>query len=163
MAEALVQLTINDRLHSVWGDESETLLTVLRDILGLTGTKNGCGAGHCGACTVWVDGVPQLACLTLVGNVQDRAVTTVEGLAAWWQTTHPDDTYHPLQTAFVENGAVQCGFCTPGMLMAGAALVRDVPALTAATVREALAGHLCRCTGYEQIVRAISALEEDPL
>ncbi|MDA8192777.1 MAG: (2Fe-2S)-binding protein [Thermaerobacter sp.] len=165
MAEALVSVTINGRRHALWGEETEVLLTVLRDRLGLTGTKNGCEVGHCGACAVWVDGLPQLACLTLLGSVADRTVTTVEGLAGWWRTLNGNDAYHPLQTAFVDNGAVQCGFCTPGMLMAGAALVRDRPGATAEAVRESLAGHLCRCTGYEQIVRAVldvAAREEDP-
>lgn len=160
MAEGLIQVTVNGRREALWTEETRSLLAVLREDLGLTGTKNGCGVGHCGTCTVWVDGTPQLACLTLAGQVAGRTVTTIEGLAPWWRSTHPGATYHPLQTAFVMGGAVQCGFCTPGMLMAAAALLRDVPVPTEATVRATLAGHLCRCTGYDQIVRAVLAAAE---
>ncbi len=155
MAEGFVALTVNGSIQGVWVRESATLLQVLREVLGLTGTKNGCETGQCGSCTIWIDGAPRLACLTPVGLAAGSQITTVEGLGAWWQESHPSSPYHPLQTAFVEFGAVQCGFCTPGMLMAAAALLRDVKFPTVEEIRERLAGHLCRCTGYEQIVRAI--------
>lgn len=155
MSQGFVELTVNGAPQALWAQESSTLLQVLREILGLTGTKNGCETGHCGACTVWIDDVPRLACLTPVGSVAGSRITTVEGLGAWWEESHPSSHYHPVQTAFVEFGAVQCGFCTPGMLMAAAALLRDEPLPTEQEILERLAGHLCRCTGYEQIVRAI--------
>ncbi len=155
MSQNLVELSVNGSIQVMWAWESDTLLHVLREVLGLTGTKNGCEAGHCGACTVWIDGIPRLACLTPVGSVVNSEITTVEGLGSWWQERHPSSHYHPIQRAFVESGAVQCGFCTPGMLMAAAALLRDVKFLTDQDILERLAGHLCRCTGYEQIVQAI--------
>ena len=162
MAESLLQLTVNGQPQAMWIRDEATLLEVLRDELALTGTKNGCAVGHCGACTVWIDGAPRLACVTLARTVAGRAVTTVEGLAGWWRDSHPEEAEHlaghPLQAAFVAHGAVQCGFCTPGMLMAGAALLRENPHPDRHDIREALAGHLCRCTGYEQIVRAVAAV-----
>lgn len=160
MAEGLVQCVVNGRPQSLWIEQTATLLEMLRENLGLTGTKNGCDVGHCGACTVWVDEQPQLACLTLVADVAGHTVITVEGLAQWWRESHPQATYHPLQTAFVEEGAVQCGFCTPGMLMAAASLLRERSVPGEAVIRESLEGHLCRCTGYEQIVRAVDKVAQ---
>lgn len=124
------------------------LLDVLREDLGLTGTKEGCGEGECGACTVVVDGNPRLSCLTLAIQVEGKDVLTVEGLAQ-------SGALHPLQEAFIETAGVQCGFCTPGFLMAAYALLLRNPTPTRQEVREWLSGNLCRCTGYEQIVEAV--------
>ncbi len=125
-----------------------SLLQVLREHLGLKGTKEGCGVGECGACTVLVDGRAVDSCLYPAGKVQGRQVTTVEGLAQ-------DGTLHPLQESFVEAGAVQCGFCTPGMLMSSHALLQKTPRPTEPQIKEALEGNLCRCTGYQDILSAV--------
>ena len=127
-----------------------TVLDLLRDGLNLTGTKDGCGEGVCGTCTVLADGRPIRACLVLAAHVRGRALVTVEGLET-------DGRLDPLQTAFAERGAAQCGFCTPGMLLAARALLAENPAPTAPEVREALSGNLCRCTGYAKIVEAVLA------
>jgi aerobic carbon-monoxide dehydrogenase small subunit len=127
-----------------------TLLSFLRDDLGLTGTKWGCLTGDCGACTVLVDGEPVVSCLQLAQQVQGREVTTVEGLER-------EGELGDLQAAFVSNGAAQCGFCTPGMIVAAEALLRRNGSPSEAEVREALAGNLCRCTGYNKIVDAVRA------
>ncbi|MGQ9700288.1 MAG: (2Fe-2S)-binding protein [Candidatus Bipolaricaulaceae bacterium] len=124
------------------------LLDLLREDLGLTGTKEGCGEGECGACTVIVNGKPRLACLTLAIQVEGKEVVTVEGLSRGGKL-------HPLQEAFVEAAGVQCGFCTPGFLLAAQALLLENPHPTREEVREWLSGNLCRCTGYEQIVEAV--------
>jgi aerobic-type carbon monoxide dehydrogenase small subunit (CoxS/CutS family) len=124
-----------------------SLLEVLRDGFGLTGTKEGCGLGECGACTVHLDGRPVLACLTPAFQVAGRQVTTIEGLSR--------DGLTPLQEALVRHGALQCGFCTPGLVMAAAAILAEVRAPTEAEVRRRLAGNVCRCTGYTKIVEAI--------
>ncbi|MCL6640659.1 MAG: (2Fe-2S)-binding protein [Candidatus Rokubacteria bacterium] len=124
------------------------MLEVLREDLGLTGTKHGCELGECGTCTVLVDGQPVLSCLALPVMLQGRAITTVEGLAV-------EGRLHPLQGAFVELGAAQCGYCTPGMLLAAQALLERTPAPTREQIREALAGNLCRCTGYTKILDAV--------
>jgi carbon-monoxide dehydrogenase small subunit len=126
-----------------------TVLDLLRDALSLTGTKDGCGEGVCGACTVLLDGQPVRACLTLAARLDGRSLVTIEGLEG--------DALHPLQDAFARLGAVQCGFCTPGMILAAAALLGVNPWPTADEVREALAGNLCRCTGYVKIVEAVIA------
>ncbi len=124
------------------------LLDLLRDDLGLIGTKEGCGEGECGACTVLVDGSPKLACLMLAAQLPGCSVVTVEGLAQTGEL-------HPLQKAFIDHGAVQCGFCTPGLLMASYALLQRHPQPSRQTVRDYLAGNLCRCTGYDQVVEAV--------
>jgi len=124
------------------------LLDVLREDIGLTGTKEGCGEGECGACTVLVDGKPRLSCLTAAIQVEGRDVLTIEGLA-------PAGRLHPLQEAFIVTAGVQCGFCTPGLIMAAYALLQEKPQPTRDEVREYLAGNLCRCTGYEQVVEAV--------
>ena len=130
----------------VWPGES--LLYVLRERLGLPGSKNACEQGECGSCTVYLDGVPVCACLVAAGQVEGRSVVTVEGLAT-------DDVLHPVQQAFVDAGAVQCGFCTPGLVVAVHDLLARDPDPDDADIREALAGNLCRCTGYEKIIDAV--------
>jgi carbon-monoxide dehydrogenase small subunit len=129
----------------VW--EGESLLYVLRERVGLPGSKNACEQGECGSCTVYLDGATVCACLVAAGQVQDREVRTVEGLAG--------DALDPIQTCFVEAGAVQCGFCTPGLLVQAHALIAHNPDPTDLEIREALAGNLCRCTGYEKIIDAV--------
>jgi len=126
----------------------KTLLEVLREDLGLTGTKHGCELGECGTCTVLVDGVPVLSCLVLGQACAERRIDTVEGMAE-------SARLHPLQEAFAELGAAQCGYCTPAFLLAAAALLHDHPAPTRALIKEALAGNLCRCTGYVKIYEAV--------
>lgn len=123
---------------------------VLREDLGLTGTKEGCGAGECGACTILVDGVSRLSCLMLAAQLSGLHVTTIEGLAT-------GETLHPLQEAFIEYGAVQCGFCTPGVLLSAVELLSRNPDPSRADIREGLSGNLCRCTGYVKIVDAVEA------
>jgi carbon-monoxide dehydrogenase small subunit len=128
-----------------------TLLRLLREKLGLTGTKEGCGIGECGACTVLLDGMPVNACLVLAPKAEGREVQTVEGLGS-------GKSLHPLQKSFIDHGAVQCGFCTPGILMSSKALLEKIPHPNREEVKEAISGHLCRCTGYHQIIEAIEAL-----
>ena len=143
-----VELTVNGDPYRREVEPDATLLSLLRDALGLTGTKWGCMTGDCGACTVLVDGEPVVSCLQLARQVDGAEVTTVEGLAENGQLGD-------LQAAFVRNGAAQCGFCTPGVLMSAEALLRRTDAPTEAEVREALSGNLCRCTGYNKIVDAV--------
>ncbi len=150
MSPALLTLRVNGEEHSVAAGDSATLLEVLRENLHLTGTKHGCELGECGACTVLVDGVPVLSCLTLARRVEGSDVLTVEGLA---RNGRP----HPLQEAFVAKGAAQCGYCTPGMLMTAAALLDRDRHPSIDEVKEALAGNLCRCTGYIKILDAVVA------
>jgi len=145
---------INDQPVSIHIEPHLTLLDVLRDHLGMIGTKEGCGTGDCGACTVLVDGEPVCSCLTLAVEVEGQNVATIEGLAL-------DGKLHPLQTAFIAYGGLQCGFCTPGVLMAATALLARNPRPTEAEIREALAGNLCRCTGYDKIVKAVLAAAEE--
>lgn len=131
-----------------------SLLRVLRDHLGLMGSKEGCGGGDCGACTVLVDGVAVNSCVFPAVEVEGAEVTTIEGLEA------PDGTLHPLQKAFAEYGAVQCGFCTPGMILAAKGLLDRVPQPSEEEIKRALAGNLCRCTGYNQIIEAVKGAAE---
>lgn len=146
-----IELNVNGRTHEVVVRPRQTLLEVLRDSLGLTGAKEGCGLGGCGACTVLLDGEPVLSCLMLVERAVDKEIVTVEGLAR-------EGELHPIQTAFVEHGAIQCGYCSPGMIMTGKALLDQVPNPTREEIRTAIAGNLCRCTGYQKIVDAIEAV-----
>ena len=145
-----LELTLNGRPCVTEAPGHWTVLDLLRDGLNLMGTKYGCGEGVCGTCTVLADGRPIRACLVLAAHVRGRALVTVEGLER-------DGRLDPLQTAFAERGAAQCGFCTPGMLLAAQALLAQNPAPTVDDVREALAGNLCRCTGYTKIVDAVLA------
>lgn len=143
-----LKLTINGEDWEGEIESQTTLLRFLRDELGLVGTKTGCEIGECGACTVLINGEPVQSCLVLAVEVDGAAIETVEGLAG-------NGFLHPLQEAFVEKAAVQCGFCTPGMLLAGKALLDRNPSPTREEIKEALSGHLCRCTGYESIIEAI--------
>ena len=143
-----IQLTVNGEAHDVLVAVHKTLLEVLREDLGLTGTKHGCELGECGTCTVLVDGEPVLSCLALPVELQGRAITTVEGMAERGRL-------HPLQQAFAELGAAQCGYCTPGILLTAQALLADTANPTRAEIKEALAGNLCRCTGYTKILDAV--------
>ncbi|GHF25647.1 carbon-monoxide dehydrogenase small subunit [Streptomyces mashuensis] len=149
-----VNLTVNGRaLHAddVW--EGESLLYLLRERLGLPGSKNACEQGECGSCTVRLDGVPVCACLVAAGQAEGRDVVTVEGLAG--RAGLPEGALTPVQQAFADAGAVQCGFCTPGLIVAADDLLRRDPDPSDADIREALAGNLCRCTGYEKILDAV--------
>lgn len=143
-----IALMVNGSRHELIVPANRTLLEVVREDLRLTGTKHGCDLGECGACTVLLDGEPALACLTLAVEVGSRPVETIEGLA---RAGTPD----PLQTAFVETGAAQCGYCTGGIILTASALLADEPDPSAERVREALAGNLCRCTGYAKIIEAV--------
>ena len=147
-AKARLACSVNGEPVEVFVDPSKTLLEALREDLQLTGTKHGCELGECGACAVLVDGEPLLSCLALAVDCEGRAITTVEGLAA-------GGVLHPLQEAFADLGAAQCGYCTPGILVTAKALLDRRPHPSAQEVREALAGNLCRCTGYHQIVEAV--------
>jgi carbon-monoxide dehydrogenase small subunit len=131
-----------------------TLSHLIREELGHTGTKEGCGSGECGACTVLVDGEAVNSCLYLAAEIDGKTLLTIEGLAA------KDGTLHPLQKAFIENGGIQCGFCTPGMIMSAKALLDKNPAADENEIKEAIAGNLCRCTGYAQIIDAIKAASD---
>jgi aerobic carbon-monoxide dehydrogenase small subunit len=150
-----VTTTVNGerrQVDDVWPGES--LLYVLRERMGLPGSKNACEQGECGSCTVYLDGTPVCACLVAAGQAEDREVVTVEGLA------DGRDGLHPVQQAFVECGAVQCGFCTPGLVVASHDLLNRCKRPTDPEIREALAGNLCRCTGYEQILDAVHIAAE---
>ena len=149
--KALLQLRINGELHEIYTSIHKTLLEVLREDLSLTGTKHGCELGECGTCAVLVDGQPVLSCLVLPIETQGQAITTIEGLAQGNQL-------HPLQEAFADFGAAQCGFCIPGMLLSAKAMLDKNPRPTRQEIREALAGNLCRCTGYTKIIEAIEAV-----
>ena len=143
----LLSLSVNDREATVLIDPATTLVQVIRDQLGLTGTKIGCDRGACSACTVWLDGEVASSCMTLALDVRERRVTTIEGLVQ-------DGSLHPVQQAFVDHDAMQCGFCTPGMVMSCAALVDRKPDCTLDDVKAAIAGHLCRCGTYPNIFQA---------
>jgi carbon-monoxide dehydrogenase small subunit len=146
--KARLGLTVNGEVHDVLVPVHKTLLEVLREDLGLTGTKHGCELGECGTCTVLVDGEPVLSCLALPVEMEGRDITTIEGMASGAEL-------HPLQQAFAELGAAQCGYCTPGILLTAQALLVETPVPTRDEVKEALAGNLCRCTGYTKILDAV--------
>ena len=146
--KVLLKIRVNGQEHVLTVEPYRTLLEVLRYELGLTGTKEGCGSGNCGSCTVLLDGKAVNSCLVLVAEVEGREITTIEGLSSRGEL-------HPLQRAFIDEGAVQCGFCTPGVILAAKSFLDTNPRPTEAQVRLAIAGNLCRCTGYDKIVRAI--------
>lgn len=149
MANTTINCTVNGKKYNGFVSDYQTLLNFLREDLHLTGTKEGCGVGECGACTVLMNGKAVNACLVLAINADGADILTVEGLA------HEDGTLDPLQQAFIDEGAIQCGFCTPGMLMSAKALLMDIPHPTEEQVRMRMEGNLCRCTGYMSIVKAV--------
>ena len=148
-----VTLRVNGKIEKVEVDDGTRLIDLLRDRLGLVGTKEGCGAGECGACTVLLDGRPVCACTTPAFQARDRSVTTIEGL-------DDDRLAETIRAAFIEADAVQCGFCTPGQILTAYSLLKDTPRPTRAEIRSALAGNACRCTGYTAIVNAVERAAE---
>jgi carbon-monoxide dehydrogenase small subunit len=157
MARIAITLEINGESHEALVEADRTLLDVLRSELGLTGTKTNCLDAECGVCTVLVDGLAVNSCLYLAVVAQGRAITTIEGLAPAGSGRTPAGTMHPLQQAFIDHGAVQCGYCIPGMILSAKAYLDEHPQPSEAQIREALAGNLCRCTGYQKIVDAVLA------
>jgi aerobic-type carbon monoxide dehydrogenase small subunit (CoxS/CutS family) len=149
----VLQMNVNGETRELLVPVHKTLLEVLREDMQLTGTKHGCELGECGTCTVLIDGRPHLSCLTLPIQVQGRSITTIEGMADGSQL-------HPLQAAFAELGAAQCGYCSPGILLAARSLLEENPQPTRDQIREALAGNLCRCTGYVKILEAVELAAE---
>lgn len=148
----MVSFVLNGKTIEIDSPPDRRVVDLLREDLGLTGTKEGCGAGECGACTVLVDGVSRLSCLMLAAQLEGRSITTIEGVGP-----EAESGLHPLQEAFVESGAVQCGFCSPGMVLAAVHLLQKSPDPTRLEIREGLSGNLCRCTGYVKIVDAVEA------
>ena len=144
----ILSLTVNETNYEVAVTPWQTLLDVLRDDLGLIGTKRGCGVGTCGVCTVIIDGKAILSCLTLAIECEGLSITTIEGISS-------PESLHPIQKAFIENGAIQCGFCTPGIIMTSKALLDDNPTPNDGEIKEALAGTFCRCTGHIKIMEAV--------
>lgn len=157
MSEIEVQFTLNGIKTTLSSQPNRTLLDVLREDLGLTGAKDACGGeGECGACTVILNGKPVNSCMVFIGQVEGAQVTTIEGIS-------PLDGYHPIQQAFVEAGAVQCGFCTPGAVLAAKALLDNNPHPTDQEIREGLSGNLCRCTGYNKMLDALHLVIDEGL
>jgi aerobic carbon-monoxide dehydrogenase small subunit len=152
MKKQLLSLTVNGNEIDVAVTPNATLLEVLRDELGFTGVKEGCSEGVCGACTVLMDGAPVRSCLTLALEAEGASITTIEGLAT-------GGGLHPIQQAFIDRGAVQCGFCTPGMILSSKALLDRSPHPTDEEIKNALAGNFCRCTGYKKILEAVRSVE----
>jgi carbon-monoxide dehydrogenase medium subunit len=152
--ESVIETTVNGAPLALPGAHDLTLLDALRDVAGLTGTKKGCAEGECGSCTVWLDGAAVMSCLTPAAQAHGARVRTVEGLAA-------DGALHPVQQAFIEQGAVQCGYCTPGLLMSAARLLEERPQPTPEDARQAIAGNLCRCTGYAKVIAAITGAQAE--
>jgi carbon-monoxide dehydrogenase small subunit len=149
-----IELTVNGEKHQLEVDPRETLIKVIREDLALTGTKSGCEMGDCGSCTVLMDGLPVNSCLVLALEADGSEIITIEGLG------EGEKSLHPLQKSFIENGAIQCGFCTPGMIMTAKALLDANPNPTESDVRTSIAGNYCRCTGYDQIVKSILSASE---
>ncbi|MGD9031876.1 MAG: (2Fe-2S)-binding protein [Desulfobacteraceae bacterium] len=148
-----IELHVNGQVYEIETEPWRTLLEVLRDGLNMTGTKVSCAEGHCGACTVIIDGEAVNACLTLAMEAQDKEILTIEGLSE-------GGDLHPIQESFVTHGAVQCGFCTPGLIMASKVFLEHNPEPSDEEIKKVLAGHLCRCTGYMQIIEAVKAAAE---
>jgi aerobic-type carbon monoxide dehydrogenase small subunit (CoxS/CutS family) len=153
MNKTAITLNVNHETYDVVSYPNRTLLEVLRDDLQLTGTKESCGEGVCGSCTVLVDGMPVRSCLTLAVAVQGKEITTIEGL-------REGERLHPVQEAFVNHHAIQCGFCSPGMILTSFALLKENPNPTEEEIRRAISGNVCRCTGYAKIVEAVKSLAE---
>ncbi len=149
----LLCLNINDKEYEVAVEPNQTLVDLIRYELGLTGTKKGCEMGDCGSCTVIMDGKPVNSCLVLAMQADGKKITTIEGVET-------DDGLHPIQKSFVEKGAIQCGFCSPGMILSGSALLERNPKPDEDDIRKAISGNLCRCTGYQKIVEAIKSVNE---
>jgi len=149
----ILKLNVNGEEFEILTEVHKTLLEVLREDLGLTGTKRGCDLGTCGACTVLIEGKPYLSCLTLAADVQGKKILTIEGLSQKGEL-------HPLQKAFVEKGAIQCGFCNPGMILTAKAFLEEQPHPSEGELKKAISGNLCRCTGYVKIVEAILSVSE---
>ena len=154
MAKRILSVTVNSRMREDAVADQTLLVDYLRETAGLTGTKQGCDGGECGACTVLIDGAPRLACITLAAACEGRYVETIEGISV-------DGRMSRLQQAFHEKLGTQCGFCTPGMIMAAEALLRNNASPTEAQIREALSGNLCRCTGYVKIIESVQAAAGD--
>ncbi len=150
-----IRLTVNDWEYQLEVPSNKTLLDLLRDDLGLTGAKRGCDSGECGSCTVLLNGMPVLACLTLAREVDGASIQTIEGVAQGGELT-------PLQKAFVTYGAIQCGFCTPGMVLSATALLKNSPTPTIEEIKKGISGNLCRCTGYAKIIEAIHQAAKSP-
>ena len=148
-----IKLNINEELHELVIDVNRTLLEVLREDLLLTGTKESCGQGACGSCTILLDGLPVRSCLLLAVEAEGRDITTIEGLSR-------GEKLHPVQDAFIEHHAIQCGFCSPGMIITTSALLKKNPKPTEDEIRHAISGNICRCTGYAKIVDAVKALAD---
>ncbi len=153
MMKRKMKLTVNGEEHSLEIEPHRTLLSVLREELELKGAKEGCGQGYCGACTVLLEGQPICSCCLLAMDARGREIVTVEGLSV-------NGELHPLQQSFIEQGAIQCGYCTPGMLLSAKALLDENPSPSEEDIRSAISGNLCRCTGYVKIVKAIRAAAE---
>lgn len=153
MRKRLIELKVNGESYEIAVEPQRTLLEVLREDLGFTGTKEACGTGECGACTVLMDGKPVLSCLTLAIESQGKEITTIEGLAK-------GDKLHPLQKAFIQYGAIQCGFCTSGMILNAKSILDENPKPSREEILKGLEGNLCRCTGYNKILEAILAVSE---
>jgi carbon-monoxide dehydrogenase small subunit len=147
----IIQLTINDKEYEVAVEPNQTLTDMLRYELGLTGTKKGCEVGDCGSCTVIMDGISVNSCLVLAMQANGRKITTIEGVET-------EKGMHPIQKAFVEKGAIQCGFCTPGMILSARSLLEKNPNPTEEEIRAGISGNLCRCTGYQKIVDAVKSV-----
>jgi carbon-monoxide dehydrogenase small subunit len=150
----MITLKVNGREYDLVIPVNRTLTQVLRENLKLTGTKQGCSVGDCGSCTVLLDGQPVNSCLVLAVEAEGREIQTIEGLAE-------DGKLHPVQQAFVDKGGIQCGFCSPGMILTAKALLDKNPTPTETEIREAISGNLCRCTGYQKIVEAIASVKAD--
>jgi aerobic carbon-monoxide dehydrogenase small subunit len=148
-----VKITVNGDLYHLLVDTNKTLLDVIRDEIGLTGTKNGCEMGECGACTVLLNGNPVNSCLVLAHEADGQEVKTIEAMAQ-------GEKLHPVQEAFVEHGAIQCGYCTPGMIMSSSALLAKNPKVGLEDIKKGLRGNLCRCTGYVKIIKAVEAARD---
>lgn len=144
----IIKIFVNGEEYELSVSSNELLIDILRDRLDLTGTKEGCGTGDCGACTVLINGKPMNACLTLAVEVNGKEVLTIEGMARRGEL-------HPIQKAFIDKGAVQCGFCTPGMILSAKALLDEIPYPSEEEIKRGIAGNLCRCTGYKKIIEAI--------